>query len=107
MKGFTSKFVIGLIAISVLISAASIFYIFRFQNTRGIDFSFSVPEEVLGGVPFDLKVDLSNNSGAVLEDARLTLALPDGAAFFGRDPQALIDNKSLGNVGVGSLIQES
>ncbi len=107
MKGFTTKFIVGLIGASVLISAVSIFYIFRFQSTKGIDLAFTVPEEVLGGVPFDLKVDFSNNSGAVLEDVRLTLNLPEGAAFFGRDPRVLIDNKPLGNIGVGSLIQES
>jgi hypothetical protein len=107
MKGFVSKFIIVLIAASVLISAISVFYIFRFKNTKGIDLTFIVPEEVLAGVPFDLRVDFSNNSGAVLEDARLTLALPEGAAFFGRDPQILIDNKPLGNIGIGSLIQEN
>lgn len=106
-EGFVSKLAIGLIAGSIVVSAISIFYIFRFQNTRGIDLSLSAPDEILSGVPFDLKVEFSNDSGAILEDARLTLSLPEGAAFFGRDPQILIDNKPLGNIGVGSLIQES
>jgi len=94
-------------AASVAIIGVSVWYVFRFQNTRGLDVVMEVPDEVLSGVPFDLKVNFSNNSGAILEDARLTLILPEGAAFFGQDPQKTIDHTSLGVVGIGSLVQES
>ena len=59
------------------------------------------------GVPYDIRVNFTNNSGAVLQDAILTFVLPEGAAFFGSDSQKTIDNKSLGNVGAGSLVQET
>lgn len=91
----------------LVVIGGSALYIVRFQTTRGLDLDMEMPAEVLSGVPFDLKVNFSNNSGTILEDARLTLSLPEGAAFFGQDPQKTIDHKSLGVVGIGSLIQET
>jgi hypothetical protein len=102
-----SKISLAISGVLLAIIGLSVFYIFRFQTTRGLDLEMEVPDDVLSGVPFDLKVNFSNNSGAILEDARLTLALPEGAAFFGQDPQKTIDHKSLGVVGIGSLIQET
>lgn len=107
MLGFKSKFTGGIFIALVVVSAISIFYIWRFQGARGLDLDFEAPASVPAGVPFDVMVNFSNDSGAVLEDAILTLALPEGVAFFGSSPAKTIDNKSLGNVGVGSLIQES
>src|SRR3989338_1181021 len=95
-----------LIIFLILVSAVSAFYIWNFLSNRGLDFNLEAPEEVLAGVPFDLKVNFSNNSGAVLNDARLTLTLPEGAAFFGSPASRNIENKNLGNVGAGSLVQE-
>ena len=102
-----SKVVNGLIWVLIAISAVSLIYIFVFQSTRGLGLSLEAPEQILSGVPFDLKVNFSNNSGTTLEDVRLNLTLPEGAAFFGSDPQKNIDNKSLGNMGNGSLTQET
>src|SRR3989344_4623068 len=95
-----------LIIFLIAVSAVSAFYIWRFIGARGLDLSLEVPENIMSGVPFDLKVNFSNNSGAVLNDARLTLTLPEGAAFFGSPASRNIENKNLGNVGAGSLIQE-
>ena len=102
-----SKLVNGLIWILIAISVISLIYIFVFQSGRGLGLDLEAPEQILSGVPFDLKVNFSNNSGTTLEDVRLNLTLPEGAAFFGSDPQKNIDNKSLGNMGNGSLTQES
>ena len=103
----SSRVVNGSIWILIAISAVSLIYIFVFQSVRGLSLVLEAPEQILSGVPFDLKVNFSNSSGATLEDVRLNLTLPEGAAFFGSDPQKNIDNKSLGNMGNGSLTQES
>lgn len=95
-----------LVIFLMLVSAVSVFYIWSFLRSRGLDFNLEAPAEVLAGAPFDLKVNFSNNSGAVLNDARLTLTLPEGAAFFGSPASKNIENKNLGNVGAGSLVQE-
>src|SRR3989338_6108877 len=107
MQKFKNNLLKGIVIILLIVSAASIFYIYRFQSTRGLNFDLESPIEVFGGGPFDLKVNFSNNSGSVLKDARLSIALPEGAAFFGSDIKKSIDNKFLGNVGVGGLVQKS
>jgi hypothetical protein len=107
MFGLKSKFTFGTIIILAVISAISVFYIWRFYNNRSLVLDFEAPVSALRGTPFDVKVNISNNTGAILENAVLTLTLPEGVAFFGSDVSKTIDNKSLGNVGAGSLVQES
>ncbi|MBI4991802.1 MAG: hypothetical protein HZB99_01120 [Candidatus Harrisonbacteria bacterium] len=107
MKKFRNNLTLAAIAILAVISVVSIFYIYHFQSIRGLNFDLEAPTEVFSGEPFDLKINFSNNSGTVLKDARLSVALPDGAAFFGSDAKKTIDNKFLGNVGIGGLVQES
>lgn len=101
-----SKFFSRLIIILLVVSAISGFYIWRFQSSRGLDLKLEAPTEILNGTPFELRVNFINNSGAVLNDARLSLSLPEGAAFFGSPVAKNIENKNLGNVGAGSLIEE-
>ena len=49
------------------------------------------PAEVNIGVPFDLTVDFSNQSRNILKNAKLSVALPDGAVILGsvRKPKNL------------------
>ncbi len=107
MCGMKSKSTSYLILFLVFVSLASGFYIWRYNSNSGLDLQIDAPEEIMRGVPYDVMVNFTNNSGAVLQDAILTFVLPEGAAFFGSDSQKTIDNKSLGNVGAGSLIQET
>src|SRR3989338_5906714 len=103
----SSKLTNGIILILIAVSALSGLYIYIFQRSSGLAIDLEGPEEVLSGAPFDLKVNFSNNSGAVLSDVRLTVILPEGFAFWGQGGEKNIDNKILGNAGAGSLIQES
>lgn len=102
-----SKFILSVIAVLIVVSAVSGFYIWNSQSARGLKLDIEAPSEVLRGAPFEIKVNFSNNSGAVLENAVLTLSLPEGVVFFGEDLQKNIDNKPLGNIGVESLMQET
>ena len=67
----------------------------------------NAPEEVLIGVPFDLRIELSNQSGNVLKGAALTVTLPEGAVFVGSGEDKLIAKKDLGDIGEGSLVSET
>lgn len=100
---FTRWAVVILLGISLI----SAFYIWRFQAASGLDLTLDVPGQIMSGVPFDVKVNFSNNSGSLLNDARLTVTLPDGVAFYGSPAEKTIETKQLGNIGQGSLIQES
>jgi len=102
-----NKFINWIIWILLAVSIVSALYIWRFQSNSGLDLGIEAANEMILGAPYDVKVNFTNNTGSVLENAVLTLILPDGAAFFGSDSSKTIDNKSLGNVGAGSLVQES
>ncbi|MDP3729557.1 MAG: hypothetical protein Q8R26_02280 [bacterium] len=99
----STKLIIGAL---IVVSLVSGFYIWRFQSTRGIDVDFEIPESTTSGEPFDMKVSVSNSAGSVLEDVRLMVVLPEGAAFFGSSNDKTVETRSLGNVGEGGLLQE-
>jgi len=54
-----------------------------------------------------LKVEFSNQSGAVLKDVLLTVNLPEGAVFAGKKEGKSLERKDLGNIGEGSLMSET
>ncbi len=95
------------VIVLVGISLMSAFYIWRLQNASGLDLTIDTPDQIMSGVSFDIKINFSNNSGSVLNDARLTVTLPDGVAFYGSPAEKTISARSLGNVGQGSLVQET
>lgn len=97
------KFVIiGLI----LIIGVSVLYIIN-GNNQDLDIGLTGPEEVMAGVPFDFKVEFSNQIDSVLKNVSVIVTLPDGAVFAGSGEEKLVDSRDLGDIGQGSLISES
>lgn len=94
-----------LILALVLVIIGSVFYIFN-NNSQNLDVSLSAPDSVMAGVPFDFKVEFSNQLSSVIKNVSLIVTLPDGAAFVGSDTEKLVDSKSLGDLGSGSLISQ-
>lgn len=101
-----SKILKILILILLVIIAGSIFYIYR-TSSRNLNLSLKTPDEVLIGVPFDLRVEFSNQFGAVLKGVFLMVNLPEGAVFVGSGEDKLLKKKDLGDIGEGSLISET
>ncbi|MHB9019657.1 MAG: COG1361 family protein, partial [Minisyncoccota bacterium] len=102
MNNFFKFIIIGL----VLIIGLSIFYIIN-NNNQGLDVGLTGPDEVMAGVPFDFKVEFSNQIDSVLKNVSIIVSLPEGAVFAGSGEEKLVDNKDLGDIGQGSLISES
>lgn len=88
------------------IIAFSLFYVYQVSK-RSLAMELRAPEEVLIGVPFDLRVEISNRSGNILKGAVLALALPEGSVFVGGAEDKLIVKKDLGDIGEGSLVSET
>ncbi len=93
-------FVIGAIAIIVGI------YWYAAENDTGLGIEILVPEAPLVGVPFSVRVSISNAANVVLGDAKVSLSLPEGLAFVGSSPNKNIETKQLGRIGVGGVMQE-
>ncbi len=99
----TFKFlVIGLVAVIGI----SFFYILD-NNNQNLDVSLNAPKEAMAGVPFDLKVEFSNQLSSILKDVLLIITLPDGAVFAGSGEEKLVDSKDIGDLGEGSLVSEN
>ncbi|MDO8442929.1 MAG: hypothetical protein Q7S81_01570 [bacterium] len=102
MNNFFKFVIIGL----VLIIGLSVIYILN-GNNQSLDVGLSGPDEVMAGVPFDLKVEFSNQIDSVLKNVSIIVALPDGAVFAGSGEEKLVDSKDLGDLGQGSLVSEN
>ena len=107
MTGFASKLTLWITGLLIIICLISGWYIWHFLGSRGLTLDLEAPAEVKSGTPIDIKVTFKNDSGSVLNDALLTLSLPEGAAFWGSDAEKIVDNKSLGDIGVGGMAQET
>ena len=96
------------LAITALIAAliGSGFFIFQYLQSRGLTMDVVGPAEVNIGVPFDLTVDFSNQSRNILKNAKLSVALPDGAVILGASEDQRIYSEDLGDIGTGSLAQK-
>lgn len=68
---------------------------------------FNGPEEVFIGMPFDLEVGVSNQSGRILRDAVISLVLPSGVVFVGQSAGENLSSKKMGDLGTGSLTGET
>jgi len=65
------------------------------------------PPQVSIGEPFDLQVDILNDSNSVLSDAKLMVEVPDGIVFIGEDSDKTIVFRDLGDIGAGGALHES
>ena len=96
--------VVGIIGIIVLVFL--VFLGIQSRRAKGLNISFQAPEQILLGVPFEVSVNVSNDSKSILKEVRLSLTLPEGIVFVGQPAEKNIDYKEIGNLGVGSLTQE-
>ncbi len=92
--------------ILLIVIAISAIYIYQ-SSRRGLILDLNTPGEISIGVPFDLKVEFSNQSETILKNVSLSVNLPAGAAFVGQGENKTVINKELGNIGKGSLVSET
>ncbi|MDO8467104.1 MAG: hypothetical protein Q7S83_03115 [bacterium] len=92
----------------ILLSLTAIgFLTYRARFSRGLEIEVFAPEEVSIGIPFDLRVGISNSSANILENVRLAFTLPEGLAFVGSPVGKNLDFRDLNNLGSGSLSQQT
>lgn len=83
------------------------YYFFLEPNGAEVFLEFVKPNEVLVGQPFNLSVSFSNSSDQILQDVKLSLILPGDLAFVGESQEQRVFEKLIGDLGPGSLNQES
>lgn len=101
------RFLYIVILISVVIGLIFFLTSWYQRDNDGPEISFSGPEIVAIGTPFEIKVDISNPSDQIFQDAKISLSLPQGVVFIGQSPEQNISSKKIGNIGVGGLTSET
>lgn len=92
------------IGIAVLV-VGSVAYIYTSRN-RDVRLFAQAPTEAHIGIPFELPVEISNQSNSILNDVTLIVTLPSGAVFSGSSETKTLEQRHIGNVGEGSLVTE-
>jgi hypothetical protein len=96
--------IISLIIITVVGGAAFLWY--QAKSTQGFEITLTAPEEVSVGVPFELIIEAHNDSESILENAELSIELPEELVFVGQETGDVIKFKNLGSLGIGSITEE-
>ncbi|MFH1759228.1 MAG: hypothetical protein ABH822_01550 [Patescibacteria group bacterium] len=101
------KFLYTLIFIILLIGLIVFGLVWFNQDNGGPEIEFNGPEQVWIGTPFELEVQIANGSDQIFQDAKISLSLPEGMVFVGESPDEMLISRKIGNLGVGSLTNES
>ena len=90
-----------------LVVAVGLFLIF-FYTSGGRDVSIIVtmPQTVVRGSPFDIQVEVVNNTGAPLQGSTVNLNLPDGLVNYS-GLNSNIASDDIGTIGTGSLNKQT
>ncbi len=91
----------------LLVLAGVIGYFFFRPAGVNIGLEFSAPSQILVGQPIKVDVSISNLSDKIINNARLSLSLPDGVAFVSQGQDQRVREQVIGDLGPGSLNQQS
>lgn len=100
-------FVVAVVVFAAVIAALSYFAFFRKPAGPNVGIEFLNPGPILSGGSFILPVSLSNYSDIVLKNARISLILPDGVSFAEFSPSQRVSERTIGDLGPGSVNQQS
>ncbi len=73
-------FWILIIVVLVLMGIAG-FYFYQYSTSRDIVFSLNASSTAMLGVPFNIEMSIQNNYTNPMKDVKLSMILPEGAAF--------------------------
>jgi len=100
------KFLIGLFIVILII--VLIFGYFLYQpKPPQISIEFQKPDEVLAGQSFDLGVVVYNNSDKTIQNANLSILIPEGFAFVENDPNQKMVKVNIGDIAPSSFHKET
>ena len=96
----------GTVSAIIVLLAISGFYIYQYFTSESAALSVEAPKEAMIGAPFDLKVQLDNQSENDLQKVQLSIVLPEDMASLveGQSKEGLL-TQDLGNLAKGDAIQ--
>jgi hypothetical protein len=105
-SGLTKKILIGSITLAILIVGFVAWWMFS-SSGKGLTVSIVAPESLQAGIPAEISVNMSNDSGSDLKDAQVSLSLPDGLIFVGTPGKRSVENHKVGILPADQLTKET
>ncbi|TSC89857.1 MAG: Uncharacterized protein G01um10143_347 [Parcubacteria group bacterium Gr01-1014_3] len=102
----TTKIIIIFSVVAALALSTILYFAYQARIGSGFEIELKMPDQVFVGVPFDLDVNLINNSGNPLQNVQLFVQLPEGVAFVGSPATKSVDVRDMKNIGDGGLQQQ-
>ncbi len=100
------KIAFTILAVACVVAAFTIgIFVYRAKVASAMELQVVPPERVLIGVPFDVKVGVSNKSSKPLKNVRVSLNLPAGIAFVGSPASQNSDYRDLNDLDPNSSRQ--
>ena len=97
--------VTAIFVLSVLVGS---FYLWKSFNSSGVNVNIQTLEETIKiGVPFKVDLSIANDTGREVQNARLSINLPDNLVLVDGESSQRIINKDVGDVGVGVVVRET
>ncbi|MFH0890535.1 MAG: hypothetical protein V1856_00705 [Candidatus Liptonbacteria bacterium] len=85
----------------------AVYFIWFAPQPSVLALEFETPFEVAVGQPFEVAVHFSNPNEQVIQGAKLSLTLPEGISFVGKDISQRTSEQMVGDIGPGSLNRQS
>lgn len=88
---------------TLLVIIVGLFLVFFYTSgSRDVTLAVNMPSVVVRGEPFNIDVQIVNNTGAQIQSGAIEIDMPDGVVNYnGANPNMLTDQ--VGDIGVGSL----
>lgn len=96
----------SLIIGSLIALAIGGFYLYQYSTSREISFSLKAPANIPVGVPFNIEIEIQNNSENPLKDGRISMILPEGTALLAENIDKRVLNRSFGDLDASASFQE-
>lgn len=93
-------------AVALVVVGLIAFLMLQSKNGQDVSVEVTAPERVQAGVPFELKVTVTNESSALLKDTQIVVNLPSEFVFAGTGKE-VFQNRRLGDLEGGQIKPET
>ncbi len=100
-----AKFFSVLAFIGIILASGAGLYWYIDRGGVEVRINEVLPDRIMLGIPFTIKVIVGNDGNGVLADARVALECGEGCAFVGSQKTKTIETKSVGDVGSGGTTE--
>jgi len=102
-----SRRIFWIFTITILLAiAAGGFYFYQYFTSRDVFVSLKAPDRVFAGAPFNINVEVLNDSDKSIKDIAFSMVLPEGTAFLGEEIDKRFYQQNFGDLEKSASFQE-